>query len=246
MLLPQPGEVRAGSLESADQAGPRGLADMPAVVAPELRDQPAQLVVPADVGMAAVGLGEVLPQDVALTRLGADHPGPQRGVRLIPAEQVIPLVQHRGRERHQAVHDALDVRRHLVAGARRAPGRAGGFRNIGQPVQVLPLGLIEPQGLGHRAEHLGAGLDRAALLEPRVPGDAHPGQLGDLLPAQPGGATAQPRGQPHLLRADPFPAAAQERSQLSAARTVPVGRHGGHNLIMPGSGGWCQVLLVPG
>src|SRR5450432_3233486 len=92
----------------------------------------------------------------------------------------------------------------------------------------------------------GAGLDRAALLEPGVPGDAHPGQLGDLLPAQPGGAAAQPRGQPHLLRADPLPAAAQERGQLSTARTVPVGRHGGHNLIMPGSGGRCQVLLVPG
>ena len=100
-----------------------------------------------------------------------------------------------GGQRDQAVQDALDVRGDLLASSAGGGGLSGGVRHVGQPVQVLPLGLVELERLGHRAEHLHAGVDRAALFQPRVPGDADPGQLGDLFAAQPGRAAAQPRGE---------------------------------------------------
>ncbi|MCF6471752.1 hypothetical protein FAF44_25625 [Nonomuraea sp. MG754425] len=45
-------------------------------------------------------------------------------------------------------------------------------------------------------------MDVAALLQPRVPGGAHPGEGGDLLAAQPASAPGPGRGQAHRTLAD--------------------------------------------
>src|SRR5258708_19839344 len=74
--------------------------------------------------------------------------------------------------------------------------------------------MVEPERTGHSVQDLGAGVDRAALLQPGVPGDADTRELGDLLTAQPGGAAPDPRGQAGVLRPDAFPAAAQEPGDL--------------------------------
>ena len=66
-----------------------------------------------------------------------------------------------------------------------AAGGGGRVRQVGQPEQVLPLGLVEQQGAGHRGEHLRARVDLAALFQPGVPGHADAGELRDLLAAQP-------------------------------------------------------------
>jgi hypothetical protein len=46
---------------------------------------------------------------------------------------------------------------------------------------VLAFGIIETQRTSDGVKYLRACPDRTPLLEPRVPGDANPGILGDLL-----------------------------------------------------------------
>lgn len=74
-----------------------------------------------------------------------------------------------------------------------------GLGDLGQTVEVVALGGIQNQRTGHRVEHLGADVDRPPLLQPRVPGDADTGQLGDLLAAQSGGASTDCRGYADVL-----------------------------------------------
>jgi hypothetical protein len=59
---------------------------------------------------------------------------------------------------------------------------------------------------GEGVEDLDAGVDRAALLKPRVPGDANPGELCQFLAPQARRATADAGRKADVLRADPFPA----------------------------------------
>src|SRR5258708_9754789 len=103
--------------------------------------------------------------------------------------------------------------------------------------------MVEPERTGHSVQDLGAGVDRAALLQPGVPGDADTRELGDLLTAQPGGAAPDPRGQAGVLRPDAFPAAAQERGELGPTGAA-IGGHYGADL--PASGAVPSHLRPPG
>ena len=75
----------------------------------------------------------------------------------------------------------------------------------------------QAQRAGERLEHLQRGADVAALLEPRVPGGAHAGEVGDLLAAQPGRAAAAAAGEAHILGLEVRAALAQEVGQLGPA-----------------------------
>src|SRR5439155_742338 len=92
---------------------------------------------------------------------------------------------------------------------RRRDGRVGGHpdakRAVGEPVQVVALGVVEAKGPGHGIEDLAARLDRPALLQPGVPGHPDAGLLRHLLAAQPRGT---PPGTRRRFRA-PDPATAR-------------------------------------
>ena len=173
---------------------------------------------------------------------GPGHTRPQHLVRGVPGEQVEPIVDHAGRHRRQRVEYVLHLRLHLLAPGRGATGDGGRVRQVGKLEQVLPLGLVEQQDAGHRAEHLRARVDLAALFQPGVPGDPDTGELCDLLTAQPGSTAPRARRQPCLLGGDPFPAGAQERGQLGTAMMPVRGGHGVHDSILPGRRRGCQVL----
>src|SRR5205814_2024782 len=66
-------------------------------------------------------------------------------------------------------------------------------------------------------------LQVAALLQPGVVVDAQPGQLGDLLPAQPGRAPRPGQRQAQLARVDPLPAGPQEGGELPAQLLAVLG-----------------------
>ena len=115
------------------------------------------------------------------------------------------------------------------------PGTAGRVRRCALPAPGLVAGVageceqvpafvgVQPERVGDRGQHTGRGPGLAALLQPRGPGQADVGELGDLFPAQTRDPPDAPVGQPHLGRAQPGAAGAQERAQLAA----PVATAGG-------------------
>ena len=219
------GERRARGLQAADEVGPRRIADMPAVRRAQLRHHGVAVHPLVIDGAAAGRAGEDGKQRVPLGGRGGGDPGEQHGVHLVPREQVEPLGDHAGGQR-KGVEDQLDLGgQRAVVAAREGRSRAG---DVGQPEQVRPFGGVEPQHPGDRVEDLDAGVDRAALLQPRVPGDADPGQLGELLAAQAAGAAASAGGQPDVLGADAFPAGAEERRELGPAGAGAVRGGCGH------------------
>ena len=117
-------------------------------------------------------------------------------------------------------------------------------------VEVRALLRVEKQRPRDRVEHLHGRVDVAALLEPRVPGDADPGELCHLFAAETGRAAPPRRTQAHLLGRDPLPAAAQERGQLAPAELVRSRRRaqldGGHSLSIPNRRRAKRVALIPG
>jgi hypothetical protein len=132
----------------------------------------------------------------------------------IPGDQVEPLGEHGGRQRDR-VDDLLNRGRQRAVDA---VGRAGRARDVRQPEQVGALGGVEPERRRDRVEHLNARVDLAPLLQPGVPGDTDPRELGELLAPQPGRAAAGAGGQADVLGQDALPAGTEERGQLGATR----------------------------
>src|SRR4029079_12303809 len=120
----------------------------------------------------------------------------------------------------------------------------------GEREEVRALGLVEAERARDRVEHLGGGVDVAALLQARVPGDADPGELCDLLAPQPRRAPPPRRDQADALGRDPLAPAADEGGQLVAADLVVAGgeaRAGeGHAIRIATSGTGSLAVLVPG
>ena len=106
------------------------------------------------------------------------------------------------------------------------------FGVAGECEQVLALVGIQPERIRYRGQHTGRGPGLAALLQPRVPGQADVGELGDLFPAQTRDPPHPPIGKPHLGRAEPGAAGAQERAQLAAP--VPHRTAGRAGLLIAG------------
>jgi len=136
----------------------------------------------------------------------APHQRPeQASVRLIPGEQVVPRVVDRRRERVERVED------HPRFGGQAVTAGAGRHHGHGcETVEVLALGEVEREGGRDRVQHLHRRVDLPALLEPGVPRDADPGELGHLFPPQARRPPAEAGRQAHILGGDPLSAAAQE------------------------------------
>jgi hypothetical protein len=215
---PERGEVRVQRLESTDEVRPGRVADVPTVGRAQLGDECSEVLVLLGYRVAARA-DEAGEQRVALGRRCRDQPGEQGGVDLVPGEQVEALGEHASRVR-DGVEDALHLGRQRTLNTvrrRRCP------RDVGEAEQVAALGGVQSERVRDRVEDLDAGIDRAALLKPRVPGDAHASQVGQLLAPQAYRAAAGADREPDVLRADPLPAAAQERGELGPARDVAGG-----------------------
>jgi hypothetical protein len=126
-------------------------------------------------------------------------------------EDVEAAVGQGGRQRVERVDDLADLGRdgHSLGACQQR-------RGLGEPVQVLALGPIEPERPGQRVEHLHARVDLAALLQPRVPGDADTRQQRQFLAAQPGRAPPRPARQAEVLGRQLRPPGAQELAQFLA------------------------------
>src|SRR6185437_242942 len=137
--------------------------------------------------------------EVVAGRLGDAAEVAEHDARRAIPSQVVPAPP----EHHRGVGpEALDEppqRRGDALG-----GRLAGRRLLAAPQQneVVALGARQPKRLRDRLEHVERRAYVAALLEPRVPGGAHAGELRDLLAAQAGGAAAPAAGKPDVLGPD--------------------------------------------
>ncbi|GDY76634.1 hypothetical protein SAV31267_061190 [Streptomyces avermitilis] len=90
--------------------------------------------------------------------------------------------------------------------------------------EVRVLGVRQPQRAGDRVEYLRGHVPSVALLEAGVVRDGHPGQLRQLLAAQPRHPAVPPEvRQAHVLGLQPGPAGAQKLAELG----TPVQRLSG-------------------
>ncbi len=104
----------------------------------------------------------------------------------------------------------------------RGRGLAGGAGH--QLAQVLVFGIVESQDARQAVEHRRAGTGFLALFDADVVVDAHPGQGGQFLAAQAGGAAqAGADRQADVARRDPAAPGPQEPSEFAAV--LGVGRH---------------------
>ena len=77
---------------------------------------------------------------------------------------------------------------------------------------------VELQRPRDRVQNLCGRVDLASLLEPRVPGDAYPGELRHLLAPKARGPPPAHRAKPDLLGLEALAAAAQEGAELAPAQ----------------------------
>src|ERR1700683_502582 len=190
VLLPELGELGAGGGEGGDELGAAGIAGVLGQARAKLSDELAGFLGPVDdQGAGRIG-GEEQPQHVALAGRAGVKAAVQERVGLVVGEQVPPGIGDEGgtgvKGLNETPQGVIDFRRPD------GPGRQGEARH-GE--QVLALGRGHPQHARQALDHLAAGADVTALLEPGVPGDADPGQLCQFLPAQTGGPPPGPRPQ---------------------------------------------------
>ena len=84
----------------------------------------------------------------------------------------------------------------------------------GKTEEVDPFDRLQLESASHGRQDLGRDPDVPALLEPRVPGEADAGEVGDLLPAQAGRAAPATVGEAHGLWRDATPATLEKAAQL--------------------------------
>jgi hypothetical protein len=131
------------------------------------------------------------------------------------------------------------VVQHALHGGAYRPGdglavaRGSGGGGAGQVEEVLALGVVQLQGPGDGGQHALRGAADVAALQPRVVVEAHAGEHGDLLAAQPGYPPVPAEvGDARLLRGDVRAAGDQELPHLG------LGAHGPHGMGgLPGVGG---------
>ena len=134
-----------------------------------------------------------------------------------------------------AVEDQLDLR------LQRAAGRLRGERgDVGQPVQVLPLGLVEPQGAGDRVQDLDADVDGPPCSSHVYQVTPTPASCASSSRRSPGVRRRKPGGRPTsagliLARRDRRNAASSARDVVTVTPAILVPHRRG-----------CQVVLIPG
>ncbi len=92
---------------------------------------------------------------------------------------------------------------------------------------------VQPQGAAECVEHLGRGVALAPLFQAGVVVRVHPGQDGDLFPAQPGHLAYAVARHADVLRLQTRPACAEELSQVVVGHRPRLGPGGD---VLPGCG----------
>ena len=139
--------------------------------------------------------------------------GEERASELVGGQDVEASVPHVGRSAGDGVERPLDFGPDAWLDLAARPNRRGccGPREV---EEVGALGLVETQRPGQGVEHAVGDSVHVSALEADVVRDAHAGEDGDLLAAEPGHAPTAVRVQAYLLGCDPRTAGSQELADL--------------------------------
>ena len=156
-----------------------------------------------------VGIGEGHPDDVPLAAgerlvVGEHQPGGA-----VPGDDR-PSVRRRVRGVRQCVEHRLEP----GVNHRRGIHRVGRRMAAGQDEEMAMLGRIEPEHPAQAVQHRLRRPHRPALLEPGVPGQAHPRELCHLLAPQAGRPPPPPRRKPCIGGPEPLATRPKELGQL--------------------------------
>ncbi|MNI55568.1 hypothetical protein D3C73_1105270 [compost metagenome] len=116
-------------------------------------------------------------------------------------------------------------------------------------IKMAAFGGVQLQHARQVFQEGGRHADVAALLKPRVPGQAYPGQRGDLLTPQPRRAATAAGGQAQVRRVEACAPQAQEFGQIGARAVQAFGGGGwGHQGARIGFGGrgYCGLITAEG
>jgi len=221
VLLPEPVEFGGGAAQPCEQLLPAGFGDVPGHRRAELAGQAGSVLLPVQPRAAPGRVGEVQQQRVAV-RVGHRVEPDQPVITAVEGQDVPARVLHRGGERVELADQGVQKRRDV-----RDLGFTGRLGHPGQGEQVAAFRRVQQQGIRDGLQHLDRRADRSPLFQPGVPGHPDRGQFGDLLTAQAGRAPPVGDTDTDLVRADPFPAAAQERGELGPPGPLTFRRGGG-------------------
>ncbi|EPH44313.1 hypothetical protein STRAU_2753 [Streptomyces aurantiacus JA 4570] len=217
LLGPQQAELLAADGEFAEQVAQAVVAGVTAEVHAQRRDGVAGGLLPrlpVRVETPHARVEEVQPRHVAALGGQRVEVGEQRPGRAVGGEDVEPSPDDVRGHLVQRRQEDLDARPDRLRGGWRR-GRVA--QGAGQMAQVRALGVVEPQHPGDGVQDAVGHVVGAALFESYVVVDADPGQLRQLLAAQPGHATAPAeRTDAGLFRAQPGAAGAEERGEFGA------------------------------
>jgi hypothetical protein len=128
----------------------------------------------------------------------------------IPCEYVPSAPDNKGRHDVRLIEHSLESRANRFALRRGIDSRLA----TREPKQLDPLDGIKLQHTSQVVQHSARHADRTSLLEPRVPGRAHSGQLCYFLAPQTRGSPPMRRGKADGGGRDTRPPSAQKIAQL--------------------------------
>lgn len=248
MIRPHLPKLRTGGTQLSNQLLPSRLPHMPAIAGPKRSHHHRQLLIGIDHRPTATGHRKNTPQRIPQPGRPSEPKRKKIPISTIPSKHVIPLITNESR-RLDLIQDPPSAR--LKTALRLGPNHQPG--HVRQPIQMLMLRLIQPQGLRNGIQYLGRGIDPPPLLQPGVPSHPDPGELRHLLAPQPRRTTPRTWWKPQFGRVETFPASAQEGAQLGSADLGRRGGVDGHAFILdprptpwPAFSALNQVALVIG
>jgi hypothetical protein len=135
----------------------------------------------------------------------------------IPPDQPPVGREHRDRRLAQPGEHALHSGRDVIV-----DGSVVRRLQAGQAVQVIAFLAGQPQRAGQGADHLRGRGGGPALLQADDVVHRDPGELGQFLPAQAGGAARATRREPDVRGRQPVPPGADRRALARFVRTHPA------------------------
>jgi hypothetical protein len=244
VLGPPAAEVGIPDRQLADQLGELGVAGVAPGVQVQRGDGATGAHLPVRVQLAGALVQEHVAGHVALALRQRVEVGEQCAGHAVAGQDVPAAADDHGRDvgqrfQHPVQAGPHPLRRHRAASCASGPG---------QGKEVVALRIGQAQRPANGVQHGIGRVEAAAALQADVVVHAHPGELGDLLPAQARHAAGtRLRGQAGLFGGDPGPAGAQELPEFRIAPSA--GRWPAHGV--QGRTGWVArcgrrgVLLGP-